>query len=93
MNGSAAKASRRDLRRALGSVAVETLPAHAQRLDQLTTSLKLAHERLDKTATELAAQDDLLTVLESHLEALKTTTGSFERRSFRERLRWLVTGR
>lgn len=47
MSGSAAKATRRDLRRALGNEAIAGLAAHASRINAHELSLAQVHQRID----------------------------------------------
>lgn len=53
MNGRAAKASRRDIRRALGPQAVETVQRTENGLEQTAKRVDLAHTRLDDLTRQI----------------------------------------
>lgn len=96
MSATASKASRREIRRALGPTALELLDAHTESLTLHATRLTfLKTERDTLHADVLKLREALATAAES----LRFVTHDVERlqavrsRKLGGRLRWLVTGR
>lgn len=79
MSQSAVVASRREIRRAFGSEAASTLDDHQKAIEALGAGL-------------YKTQNDMTALLKDHA-LQKQSTAQFQARSFRDRLRWLLTGR
>jgi hypothetical protein len=97
MSDLTAKATRRDLRRAVGSEAVSVINAQTSVIDQRILPSIATLESL------LGAQIDRITKLESRAFATDSLTSShsaslalmrdFRARRFLQRLKWILTGR
>ena len=79
MNGTASRQIRRDLRRTFGPDVLETIDGQGIVIDQLRTTLVDAIQETDRL------RHDTDQVIRRYYD--------FTHRSFRERLRWLLTGR
>jgi hypothetical protein len=94
VSGSAAKAARRDLRRAAGTEAVDALEACIKVIDNrilpnIAALQKIADDH-ESQLIVLAARADLASSSYARHEATLT---AFRGMPLRERLRWLIMGR
>jgi hypothetical protein len=83
MNGAAAKATRREIRRAFGDRAIDTLTDHESQLRSLGIIVD-EHRNQARAATA---------ILDTDLAALRARVRILEKGTFLERLRWFLTGR
>jgi len=97
MNGSAAKAERRDLRRAVGESAIQIIDDQTRAISHLVEVSNRSVGRLDAIER---SQLDFSRVFRSCFEyKIVTDThecvacARFQNKTFRERLKWLVYGR
>ncbi len=86
MGEASVKATRRELRRAMGEQAVAAVGELQSNVSAITKSLALAHERLDAYVARLTKAEGKHVVLDSHVDKLVKAT-------FRQRLNWLMRGR
>jgi len=87
MSASAEKATRRDLRRALGAGAIRVIDSQTQAIHAQTHTLQA------RVLPSLSTHAERLERLDDHLQGLDVAFTAFSGRSFWQRLRWLVTGR
>ena len=107
MNGHAAKAIRRDMRRAMGMQAVEEVESQTQAIHRLHAQLEVqrvalaAHDTalgvLDKAVNterthRLAMADDQRGYVDNEDRQLRTRLNEHLRLNFWQRLRWLIRG-
>lgn len=93
MSQSAAKAIRRDLRRAVGTRAVSVLDRQAEALSFMGQGLSNQTDRLDHATTILADQRVTVSALDASLRAHLDEFDRTQLVTFADRLRWLFTGR
>jgi len=90
MSASVDKATRRDLRRAMGAEAIAVLNSHADTLHDLLKGLERFNARLSSLQADVGQlhqqQDDAALALTARCEPLARPT-------FWSRLRWLMRGR
>ena len=93
MSQSQDKAVRRDLRRAIGSEAVEVMNRQVEAIGFMGQGMKLHAERL--LALELAGYDTAqeISTLKAELDLRDLRAENSTPKNWRERLRWLVLGR
>lgn len=86
MSESVAKATRRDLRRAMGSAAVDRVVLHERAIEDHTETLRILSKQIVSLERDLAA-------LRKDHDAATAHGAAFIERPWRDRLRWLLTGR
>jgi hypothetical protein len=93
MSGSAAKETRREVRRAFGDQAALTLERQGAHLTGLGTLLQFEHDRGDRFEKELKQLATEMIEHRRRLDRQAITQQEFVNRSFVARLRWLFRGR
>jgi hypothetical protein len=93
MNGKAVKATRRELRRAIGPAVVDTVLENGRNVEALAARLRLLEEKVKGLGLEadIAAEANYRFEADSvrRLEAIE----AFQSRGFFGRLAWLLFGR
>ncbi len=82
MSGSMAKATRRQIRKAFGSRAVDEVEAIAGDVRQDVISVQQSH----------ADHEERLTALASEIERLRNEAADFRGQGWKARLRWIALG-
>lgn len=93
MSGSVAKASRRDLRRALGATGLHTLQGLSALVTQtVIPSVEQATDTINQQNRELEAHDRQLADYHARLERLETESKARAVLTFWGRMHWALTG-
>ncbi len=87
------KAKRRDLRRAFGGDAVETLNRHAAQITGLGSLVNHAHGLITGLTARVDQAQRNFNDEADRVDGLSARAIAFEGRSFRQRWRWLLRGR
>ena len=90
MSESQAKASRREVKRALGIEASDALSRQAEALGFIGDAVRRQTASLGALALDIGEMKLRLTQIEHRIELLETFVNA---RTWRERLRWIATGR
>lgn len=90
MSESAAKASRRDVRRSLGPQGLAVVHEAQSNIGKVANSVQNAHSRIDHLSAKL--DDRWLATAAAH-KSIDERIFDFQTKGFGARMRWLVFGR